>query len=64
VGLTACPDCGNEISDAAYVCPHCGRPTPKHGRELEKNQRRVRFLLLVIVLLLAGYQVWLIRHSR
>ena len=21
-----CPDCGAQISDAAYSCPHCGRP--------------------------------------
>lgn len=25
--LTTCPDCGREVSTAAPVCPHCGRPT-------------------------------------
>ena len=24
--LTACPDCNNQISDAAENCLHCGRP--------------------------------------
>lgn len=24
--LVVCPDCGNEISDAAPLCIHCGRP--------------------------------------
>jgi hypothetical protein len=24
--LSLCPDCGNQISDAAFVCPACGRP--------------------------------------
>src|SRR5208282_4910573 len=24
--LVCCPECSNEISDAAYSCPHCGKP--------------------------------------
>lgn len=24
--LTRCPDCGNDVSDSARVCIHCGRP--------------------------------------
>lgn len=24
--LTTCPDCGRDVSTAAPVCPHCGRP--------------------------------------
>ncbi len=27
MALLTCPDCGNEISDAATACPRCGRPT-------------------------------------
>lgn len=23
--LYECPDCGNEVSKSASVCPHCGR---------------------------------------
>ncbi len=26
MALIRCPDCGNEHSDAAKACPHCGRP--------------------------------------
>jgi len=26
MSLTKCPDCKNQISDAAPACPHCGRP--------------------------------------
>ena len=26
MGLVTCPDCGNEVSDAAPSCPTCGRP--------------------------------------
>lgn len=24
--LTPCADCGNQHSDVAFLCPHCGRP--------------------------------------
>lgn len=26
MGLLACPDCGNQVSEAASACPKCGRP--------------------------------------
>lgn len=30
MSLTACKECGNEISVKAKVCPHCGAPIKKH----------------------------------
>jgi DNA-directed RNA polymerase subunit RPC12/RpoP len=27
MGLHACEDCGNQVSDAAVACPACGRPS-------------------------------------
>jgi hypothetical protein len=26
MALIACPDCGQQVSDAAPACPRCGRP--------------------------------------
>ena len=26
MALVACPDCSQQVSDAAPSCPHCGRP--------------------------------------
>ena len=26
MGLVTCPDCGNQVSEAAAACPQCGRP--------------------------------------
>lgn len=26
MGLINCPDCGNDVSDRAPACPHCGSP--------------------------------------
>jgi len=26
MALLKCPDCGNDVSDQAPACPHCGRP--------------------------------------
>jgi len=28
MGLVSCRECGQEVSDAAPVCPHCGAPHP------------------------------------
>jgi hypothetical protein len=29
MALIRCPDCGNNVSDSAPTCPHCGRPIAK-----------------------------------
>ena len=29
MALINCPECGKEISDSAYACPHCGFPLNK-----------------------------------
>ena len=34
MSLTTCPDCGGEVSSAARVCPHCGRPSGLRGSPL------------------------------
>lgn len=26
MALIKCPECGNEVSDRAVACPHCGYP--------------------------------------
>lgn len=28
MGMTACRECGRDVSDAAPTCPHCGAPKP------------------------------------
>lgn len=37
-----CPDCGHEISDAALVCIHCGRPRFLAPPEPEPEPRKPR----------------------
>lgn len=42
MGLISCPDCGNQVSDAAHSCPNCGRPVRRYepdfsGAELRKQ---------------------------
>jgi predicted RNA-binding Zn-ribbon protein involved in translation (DUF1610 family) len=32
MALIECPDCKREVSDAAKVCPHCGRPIADERR--------------------------------
>ena len=41
--LTTCPECELQVSDKAYVCPHCGFPlkgTPK--QQVRKSNKRKR----------------------
>ena len=38
MALIECPDCRRRVSDAAAVCPHCGRPI---ARQPQFGQRRV-----------------------
>ena len=37
MGIEACPDCGNEVSDRADACPHCGYPLAKARIEAVRN---------------------------
>jgi transposase-like protein len=51
--LINCPDCGNEISDEAYVCPKCGRPTGKRPKYPLK-----RLALLWLALIAVFLAIW------
>ena len=44
MAMVKCPECGNEISDKAAACVHCGCPIEKTtilcqecGKEISKN---------------------------
>lgn len=57
MALIRCPDCGNEISDLAPSCPHCGRPRetmtlPPHKAQGSGNLRLVFLLLIAFFLFL------------
>lgn len=44
MALIRCPECGNEISDKAEKCIHCGCPI-----KLQINQGKAVFKLLMIL---------------
>jgi len=59
MALVNCPDCGNEISTEAYVCPKCGRPTGRRPKLPLK-----RFAILWLVLIIVFYVIWtLLSHK-
>jgi predicted nucleic acid-binding Zn ribbon protein len=62
VALVQCPDCGNEISTEAFVCPKCGRPTTKNQRVLRKKVRNTLILWLVLVVAFLG--IWQLLNSK
>ena len=37
MGIEACPDCGNEVSNRADTCPHCCYPLAKARIEAVRN---------------------------
>lgn len=39
MALISCPECGKEISDKAYACPHCGNPmNPQPQQVVQQSQ--------------------------
>lgn len=66
--LTACPDCGQQVSRVAPACPHCGRPLQpahesrgtgavraEHKRTIaSQSETRTRTLLLTFGVAVAG----------
>lgn len=57
--LSPCPDCGNDISTEAYVCPKCGRPTAKQTRVAKRVNRALLIWVVAITFALGAYQAWL-----
>ena len=52
MALISCLDCGNELSDKAHGCPHCGRPYK--GRGLHRRFSHTELLIII----LAALVVW------
>ena len=53
MALIECPDCSNQISTEAYVCPKCGRPT---GKRPMIKWKKVAILWAVLVVVFIA--VW------
>ena len=58
MALISCPECGKEISDKAFACPHCGnpmnQPTPKHTNNngwSKGSKKRLLYVLIGIILI-------------
>jgi hypothetical protein len=41
MAIVACSECGNNVSDSAKACPHCGKDYPGIG----KWSRRIQFFI-------------------
>ncbi len=39
MALISCPECGKEISDKAFACPHCGNPMNPQPQQLQQPQQ-------------------------
>ena len=52
MAMIKCPECGNEISEQADVCPNCGYPIKKHAKRI--NPKIVFLLIIVGIILLVA----------
>ncbi|OGF65727.1 MAG: hypothetical protein A2Y62_06435 [Candidatus Fischerbacteria bacterium RBG_13_37_8] len=50
MSLTTCPDCNNQVSDIAPVCPHCGRPANIKFPKI--SYKSILFKIIIVLLLL------------
>ena len=64
MALIYCKNCGNQISDKAPSCPHCGalpdmaqRQTTSviYGSQTQKPKRHTGVIVLVVLIVLAGF---------
>lgn len=61
--LTVCPDCKNQVSDTAKVCPHCGRemkgkPTQPYFKPGKVNDAcKVTAVIIVLISFLGGLSI-------
>ena len=39
MALISCPECGKEISDKAFACPHCGNPMNSQPQQIPQPQQ-------------------------
>ena len=48
MALVKCPECGNDVSDTARTCPHCGYNLRIKNTE-QKPRRKKKWLPFVII---------------
>lgn len=68
MALDKCSDCGGEISDAAFVCPHCGRPMLQsaHGARRRREWELgaiIAALIGLLALFVSGYTAFVQREQ-
>ena len=55
MAMTACRECGREVSDQAGNCPHCGIDRPGSTWSKGKTAAVVLCVLLLIAAIVADY---------
>ncbi|MBR0319371.1 MAG: zinc ribbon domain-containing protein [Spirochaetia bacterium] len=52
MALINCSECGKQISDKAYTCPHCGAPLDQSSKTAKPKKRKKKWLIILIVLVI------------
>ncbi len=70
MALINCPECNNQVSDTALICPHCGYQLrkPQSKAKPQSTKRKTRgcgiFLLAVIVVVILSFWAGLIKNRQ
>ena len=63
MALTACRECGHQISDTAAACPSCGAPVSGGVVTTQATGRRFKGLQLAGVLIMSAGTVSCVAHE-
>lgn len=67
MALTNCKECGNQVSDMAETCPHCGIGYPglsdeeiwKRDEEIGRKDRKSLVVIIIFVVICIVILAWL-----
>lgn len=54
MAIIKCPECGQQMSDNAKTCPHCGYQYKKEKQKIHRKQIYKSKLFIAFVLILSG----------
>lgn len=60
MALIKCPECGQQISNKAEVCPHCGIEVQKVLEEIHDKRRMI--ISIISACIVAAIAIWAYLH--
>lgn len=59
MAIIKCPECGQQMSDNAKTCPHCGYNIKKHfTKHNNTNGNKYVYIVIIVTLCIIGLIAW------